>query len=151
MIKYGPPERVYVENKWYGGPRAGVADIGGEPHRFESLFDDNEASLGTFLVWPVAQEILALEIEQWRIFVEWNVAYESGLCDSDSHPGHGGLNVRWDELEALLDSSRSNVPALAKQAFAELKPLERALRYAPSGPAYTLSWNVVITSGIDGA
>lgn len=32
--KFGPPEKVYVENDWYDGPRARVADIDGVPHRF---------------------------------------------------------------------------------------------------------------------
>jgi hypothetical protein len=54
MIKYGPPERVYVENDWYDGPRAGIADINGMPHRFKSLFDEEVGEdVGTFMVWPV--------------------------------------------------------------------------------------------------
>jgi hypothetical protein len=43
MITYGPPERVYVENEWYDGPRAGVPNINGMPHRFKSLFDEGPA------------------------------------------------------------------------------------------------------------
>jgi hypothetical protein len=26
MTQYGPPEKVYVENEWYDGPRAGIGD-----------------------------------------------------------------------------------------------------------------------------
>jgi hypothetical protein len=33
-------ERVYVEQEWYDGPSAGIADIHGIPHRFNSNFDD---------------------------------------------------------------------------------------------------------------
>ena len=90
MIKYGPPEQVYVENDWYDGPRAGIADINEMPHRFKSLFDEEkDEDLGTYMVWPVDKNVLDLEIEQWRIFVEWNTLYESGQADTDSHPGHG--------------------------------------------------------------
>ncbi|KAF1705846.1 hypothetical protein CSC73_18235 [Pseudoxanthomonas sacheonensis] len=144
MVKYGPPERVYVENEWYDGPRAGLADINGIPHRFKSLFDEGEDQyLGTFVVWPVDKEVLDLEVEQWRIFVAWNALYESGSADTDSHPGHGGRNARWNEIEALLKQSRSDVPAQAKRAVAELSHIDRAARYAPSGPAYMLSWSVL--------
>ena len=74
MLKYGPPERVHVENEWYDGPRAGVADVDGIPHRFKSIFDEAEGRyLETFLVWPIDEKLVALEVEQWRIFVEWNV------------------------------------------------------------------------------
>lgn len=142
--KYGTPERVYVENEWYDGPRAGVADINGVPHRFKSLFDEEEDEyLGTFLVWPVEMEIIDLEIEQWCIFVEWNALYEAGKATIDSHPGHGDLNARWDELETLLKTNRSEVPALAKRAMAQLSYLDKKARYTPSGPAYLLAWSML--------
>jgi hypothetical protein len=82
------------------------------PHCFKSLFDEEEDEyLGTFIVWPVGKQVLDLEIEQWCIFVEWNTLYESGQADTDPHPAHGGRNARWDEIEALLKQSRSEVPA----------------------------------------
>ena len=59
---FGPPETVYVENDWYDGPRAGVSDINGVPHRFKSLFDEKEDEyLATFLVWPIDEAALS-----WR-------------------------------------------------------------------------------------
>jgi len=144
MIKYGPPERVYVENEWYDGPRAGIADINGTPHRFKSLFDEEEDYyLGTFMVWPVDKEVLDLEIEQWCIFVDWNTLYEFGQADTNSHPGHGGRNARWDEIEAFLKRSRSDVPVWAKRARAELSGIDREVRYARSGPSYLLSWSIL--------
>ena|SRR5437764_8595944 len=144
MIKYGPPERVYVENEWYDGPRAGIADFNGIPHRFKSLFDEEEdEDLGTFMVWPVDKEVLDLEIEQWCIFVEWNTLYASGQADTGSHPGHGGRNVRWDEIQAALLQSRSDVPAWAKRARGQLTRIDREVGYAPSGPDYMLSWSLL--------
>ncbi|AKJ27148.1 hypothetical protein [Caldimonas brevitalea] len=144
MIRYGPPERVYVENDWYDGPREGIADINGVPHRFKSLFDDDEGRyLDTFLVWPVDKQVLELEIEQWGIFVEWNVLYRSGKAATETHPGHGGRNARWDELEALLDQSRTAVPVQAKRAVAQLVAIHREMQYGPSGPSYMLSWKLL--------
>jgi hypothetical protein len=144
MADFGPPEQVYVENEWYDGPRAGIADIQGLPHRFKSLFDDDEAGhLRTFLIWPVDQSACDLEVEQWRLFVEWNVRYESGQAGTDSHPGHGGIDRRWDEIEALLKNGRSVVPADARRALADIRCLERERRYEPSGPAYRICWCVL--------
>jgi len=144
MIKYGSLERVYVENEWWDGPRAGVADINGMPHRFNSLFDKAEGEyLGTFIVWPVDKPTLDLEIEQWCIFVEWNTLYESGQANTDSHPGLGGLNARWDEIESLLKQSRSNVPASALRATAQMNHIDREIRYAASGPDYMLRWSIL--------
>ena len=59
MRDFGPPEKVYVELEWYDGPRKGVADIGGVPHRFCSHFDENDDQpLGTFVVFPIDQTML---------------------------------------------------------------------------------------------
>ena len=114
------------------------------PHRFKSLFDEKEEEyLGTFVVWPVDQATLDLEIEQWHIFVEWNASYEAGIAGTESHPGHGGINVRWDELEHLLKRSRTEVPHDAKQAVAEMTRIDRDSRYAPSGPDYALGWRML--------
>jgi hypothetical protein len=144
MVKYGPPERVYVENEWYDGPRAGIADFGGVPHRFKSIFDEEQDEyLGTFLLWPVDKLIVDLEIDQWCIFVEWNALYESGKADTDSHPAHGNRNARWDEVQEILKPIRNNVPAVVKRAVAELLRLDREARYETSGPDYMLCWSAI--------
>lgn len=143
MTKFGPAEPVYVENEWYSGPRAGVAAIAGIPHRFKSMYDDDEDNFpGTFLVWPVTQENLDLEVEQWRIFVDWNTNYELGLAHVDTHPGHGGIDARWDQLEVALHTQRSNPSALARTVKAKFTAIHRTTRYASTGPDYALSWEL---------
>jgi hypothetical protein len=144
MNKLNLPEKVYVENDWYDGPRSGVADINGIPHRFRSNFDEQlDEYLGTFVVWPIDDQALALEIERWQIFVAWNTRYEAGEATTESHPGHGGISARWDELERLLKQSRTEVPAAALQATAEMHDVEGSVRYASSGPGYLLSWRIL--------
>lgn len=141
---YGPSEHVFVESEWYDGPRAGIASVNGQPHRFVSQWDEEEDEyLGTFLVWPVDAEELALEREQWCIFVAWNALYEAGEVDTASHPGHSGTNKRWDEIALQLSGRREAVPPGAKRAKAKVVHLEREHRYAPSGPAYQLSWRLL--------
>ena len=43
----------------------------------------------------------ALELEQWVIFVAWNRRYELGEASVESHPGHGGVDPRHDQVAAL--------------------------------------------------
>ena len=144
MNKFGPAEKVYVESGWYDGPRLGVADIEGVPHRFISLFDEIEDQyLGTFYVWPIVASDLALEIEQWQIFVSWNALYEAGKETVESHPGHGGISDRWDEIEVQLKSSRDDIPNDARKARAELESIDNVDRYSKSGPDYRMCWLIV--------
>lgn len=141
--KYGPPERVYVELDWYDGPREGIANYNGAPHRFRSLFDEaNDEYLDRYLVFPIDSQMLELEKEQWQIFVEWNDRYEKGTETTASHPGHGGINPRWDELESLLTKSRNDVPENAKTVSARFQRIDRERRYDESGPDYMLCWHV---------
>ncbi len=141
MSSSGPPEHVYVESEWYDGPRSGVADANGIPSRFKSIFDEKDGGYnGTFLVWPIDQRTLELEIEQWRIFVAWNALYEAGSASVESHPGHGGIDPRWDELQTLLEKSRVEVPSEARRAVVQMESIERDGRYEPTGPAYKLRW-----------
>ncbi len=144
MLKYGPPEHVFVVNEWYDGPRAGIANVNGQPHRFASQWDEHgDEYLGTFLVWPVRSEELSLEQEQWRIFVSWNDQYEAGAASTDTHPGNPGTNNRWDELSRLLATLRAPTPEHAQRARAEVVPLDRERRYDESGPCYQMSWSLL--------
>ena|SRR3984957_18947142 len=80
-------ERVHIELDWWDGPRSGLADVDGAPCYFQSVDlcePDDE-----FLVWPASGLALALEREQWAIFVKWNHRYETGSATVDSHPGQG--------------------------------------------------------------
>ncbi len=141
---YGPPEHVFVENEWYDGPRAGVANVNGRPHRFVSQWDEQDDELlGTYLVWPVEEDELALEQEQWRIFSEWNKQYVAGRLGSETHPGHPGTDGRWDEITLQLASRRETVPSTARRAKAQMVHLEQEQRYALSGPGYQLAWRLL--------
>lgn len=144
MPKYGQPEHVFVENEWYDGPRAGIANVNGQPHRFVSQWDEHEDEyLRTFLVWPVGAEELALEEEQWRIFINWNDQYEAGAASTNTHPGNSGTNSRWDELSRLLAPLRASPPEHAYKARADMVSLDRERRYDASGPSYQMSWSLL--------
>ena len=136
-------EKVYIENDWYDGPRKGIADFNGIPHRFISNFDDVQDQDDSFCLFPVSAQELALEIEQWNIFVEWNKLYESGKVNTDSHPGQGHINQRWDEIEKILSDKRDQVPDNAMLTYATFKSNGQENRYESSGPSYGVIWCIV--------
>lgn len=141
MDEYGPLENVCVENEWWDGPRAGIADVDRRPHRFKAMWDEaDDDYVEAFLVWPIDEDELALEIEQWRIFVEWYRRDQAGLAGTDSHPARGGVSSRWDEIEALLRPRRTEVPPQARRAAAQFERIDGASRYDFSGPCYRVRW-----------
>jgi hypothetical protein len=128
-------ERVYVELEWYDGPRAGVAAVGGAAHYFEACGWDEA---GEYRVWPVGAAVLALEREQWAIFVRWNRRYEAGTAGVGSHPGQGGVDDRYDELDALLAPHR-RAPAGARTVVGEMR-FDAGERYRADGVGYWFRW-----------
>ena len=135
-------ERVLVEQDYYDGPKSGVAFFSGVPHRFSASFDEARDEFSeTFQLWPINNKDLDLELEQWSIFVAWNRLYEAGTATTDSHPGVGGVDSRWDEIETELNQSRSPPSHGAVLARASFKRLDRAERYDISGPDYSVEWS----------
>ncbi|MER5894843.1 hypothetical protein [Streptomyces sp. NPDC001876] len=83
---------------------------------------------------------LDLEREQWNIFCSWNALYEAGEADADTHPGCGGVDARYDELQAML-RPRRRAPADARRLVPEWRSCERpGGRYLPEGPGYLARW-----------
>lgn len=139
-------EKVHVENDWYDGPRNGIADFNGVPHRFISNFEDfedQERCLDTFKLFPVSANELNLEIEQWTIFVKWNKRYDAGEVETDSHPGHGGIDKRWDELEKILSKKRIMISEIALNVTAVFESNDQNDRYEVTGPDYGVIWEIL--------
>lgn len=140
-ITFESPQRVYVELSYYDGPREGIADLRGVPHRFVSHFEDAESNVDpTFGLVPISEEVLALEIEQWRIFVGWFRLFEQGKSTTEEHPAQGKIDSRYDELNLLLQDTRSVIPESAARAYAKFYRLEQDYRYDFYGPDYSVSW-----------
>lgn len=133
-------EKVYVENGWYDGPRKGIANYNGMPHRFVANFDDLKGYNDTFKLFPVTKDELAMEIEQWEIFVEWNKKYELGQVDASTHPGHGGIDKRWDEIEDILKPIRESIPSNTFESKAKFEQIDQKNRYESTGPDYGVVW-----------
>jgi hypothetical protein len=129
---------VVVELDWYDGPRAGLVDIDGEPHYFRCADEDYSVPADRYLVWPAGEPAATLEREQWLIFVRWNERYEAGSAGVDRHPGHGGVDPRYDELTARLTPHR-RAPDDARVLVAEWRS-DGGDRYRPDGPGYRVRW-----------
>lgn len=127
-------EQVYVENDWYDGPRSGLASVGGLPHYFQSAdgYANPEVDTEEFLVWPADRLTLDMEREQWNIFCSWNARYEAGEVAADTHPGGGGVDARYDELQVLLDPRRK-APHGCPTPRARVAVLRAARRSLPPG------------------
>jgi hypothetical protein len=65
-------ERVYAVEEFWDGPRSGVADVGGEPHAFESVFDEAlDDWSDEVLLRPIDAPTLARVVEAWRAVAEF--------------------------------------------------------------------------------
>jgi len=137
-------EPVHVELDWYDGPRAGLADINGAPHYFRAVHDHAHAGEpdDEYFVWPASETALTSEREQWAIFVEWNKHYEAGTATPESHPGHGGIDSRYDELTMLLAPHRAT-PQDARRLRAEWRWPASPARYQTGGLDYRARWRPV--------
>lgn len=134
-------ERVLVENDWYDGPRSGIAYVHGVLSYFESSFADiapNEPD-DIFLVWPATADAVAWEREQWVIFADWYQRRETGNTTAATHPGHGGVDARYDELHALLEPHRIG-PDSARRFRAQWRFTNSTQRYHRDGVDYECQW-----------
>ena len=109
-------ERAYTVLDWYDGPRKGLAVIDGVPHYFEGWDYDPSGAAPEYSVWPASEAAVAMEREQWAIYVR----YEVSDAGREEHPGNGGVDARYDELEVLLAPHRQ-MPDAAQRLVAEMR------------------------------
>ena len=80
-------DRVHTVNEYYDGPRLGIADVDGVPHIYEAEFDHSSDEYGnTYFVSPVDESLLALVLEDWEIWLRWDLAFKRGDVSVESHP-----------------------------------------------------------------
>ena len=93
-------ERVHTMTDYYDGPRVGIADYLGQPHIYESLFDNGELDL--FRLSPLDNELFQLALEDWEIWLRWEAAFHAGLTPHETHPALPADRVRHHELAPIL-------------------------------------------------
>ena len=104
-------ETVHTVTDFYDGPRAGIADFRGEPHYYQSAWDDlNSKWLDNFLLWPVREHVFALALEDWWIWLRWETAFHSGITTQSTHPALPAESTRHETLKAALAHERPPPP-----------------------------------------
>jgi len=102
-------EVVYTVDDYYDGPRSGVADFGGRPHFYRSMYLDNDKwdpDENRFELSPVSPRVRDLAIEAFLLWQRWQVASFAGtarpLEPADAPRVLPEDRARYEELEAAL-------------------------------------------------
>lgn len=98
-------ERVYTVTDYYDGPRGGVADFMGEPHRYRSVYLDSatwDPDEDRFELQPISRETLDLALEDWAIWRRWEDAFHAKQTDERTHPALSEDRARHEVIEAAL-------------------------------------------------
>ena len=102
-------EKVYMVWDIYDGARTGLSNYKSSPHYFSCVIEDYLSD--KFELYPIRKEFLIMATEQWEIFQHWELRFHSGIENLKNHPGRGGVNRRYDELEISL---KREIPNLIK-------------------------------------
>ena len=103
-----PFETVHTVDDYYDGPRSGIADFGGRPYFFRSVYLDTETwdpNEDRFELSPVAPEVRDLAVEAFLLWQRWQVAEFAGAApESDEGDPRvlPGDRPRYEELQRLL-------------------------------------------------
>ena len=97
-------ETVYTMTDYWDGPRRGIADYQGSPHRYESQFAESEENnyQDTFLLSPVQPELFAYALQDWEIWRRWESAFHQGKTTIDTHPALPEEREAHERLKAIL-------------------------------------------------
>jgi hypothetical protein len=120
-------ERVYTIWGYWDGPRTGLADYRGRAHHYQCEWSHAEDDYGdVFALTPVDHETLALAMEQWSIWREWELAFHRGEVPQSTHPGMEGTHPRYSDLEARIQAALSakHVQSLRAVASFRVRPGE---------------------------
>jgi len=74
------------------------------------------------------------------IFKEWEHQFHSGLVESNTHPGHGGINKEYDILEKTLKIYLTEFVKLSQVFNSEFKVLPNQYN-SPLGALRKLEFN----------
>ena len=110
--------------EFYDEPRTGVALHNDVAHYFRCKFDEQiDEYSSTFEICPVSNEFLEVAEEQWQIFRKWQDNFHHGLASVETHPGQGGKNARYDELDDWLCDAIGLLKPLPEKFVPRFKPL----------------------------
>ncbi|WP_328677221.1 hypothetical protein OG226_12925 [Streptomyces sp. NBC_01261] len=128
-------ELTYADVEWHDGPRKGLSLVDGVPHYCEIRDGNRVDEAEEYVVWPASEATVAMEREQWAIFIR----YQLSDAGTEEHPGHGGIDVRYDEPTLLL-APRRQAPDGARRLIGEARFDDGDDRYRFDGVDHWFRW-----------
>jgi hypothetical protein len=125
-------KKVYTVNEYYDGVVFGVADYCGVPHVYDRKWDAATDEYGlNFQLAKIDADLLALILEDWEIWLRWQLAYSNGLAKVDTHPALPEERMRHQEIEAKIG-----------ERFNDLKggPIEKAGNFRYTNGIWEVCW-----------
>ena len=93
----------------------------GAPHYFACQLDEAAGDYSdNFRLYPVSPEFMQRAMRNWAIYRNWERRFYSGEAELQTHPGHGGIDAEYDELQSWLDAqvrTLQALPTLTRRTF----------------------------------
>lgn len=133
-------DAVHTTDDYYDGPRGGVADHGGQPHHYRSLFLDAEpydSHDDRFELTPVSDDAVVWAQECSDILRRYHVAYRAGTApvDLDDERVLPDDRTRRDELQGWLAAEVADNRHRTFVVRGEFGRYARWVRWCPVEPA----------------
>ena len=129
-------EPVHTMDDWYDGPRGGVADFGGSPHYYRSVYLDTpkwNPDEDRFELTPLAADTFRAALELQAIWERWHHAHKAATApdDPDDERVLPADRSRRDELERVLAAGRAGNASLAVLVCGEFELGCKRVRWLP--------------------
>lgn len=80
-------EMVHTIFDYQDGPRIGIADHDGAPHRYALDFDPEAVEyLNTYSLVRIPDDLFQLAMEDWAIWRRWETSFHHGLTSMETYP-----------------------------------------------------------------
>ncbi len=120
-------DRVYTVTDFWDRPRVGIADFCGQPHVYQSQFDDGADDWSdVYILRPIDSETLNLALEDWAIYLRWEAAFQAGQIGLETHPALPSERPRHEALQGFLQPRLNIETGPAIRVHGEFKRVSAA-------------------------
>lgn len=117
-------DRVLTINDYCDRPRLGIAEVGGVPHLYEAEFDHSTDEYDdTYFLSPIDENLLALVLEDWTIWLRWHAAHQRDEVPLETHPALPAERERHETIKAAIGDRLKADPKSSKRFKAEFHNL----------------------------
>lgn len=122
-------QKVHTVNDYWDGPRFGVADYDGQPHIYESAFDDfSDDCPDTYRLSPIEPELFDLIRRDWAIWEKWLAEFKAGRVAKSSHPCLPGDKPEQEKIKEQIGDRFQIDPAGCLRKKAEFRQVSGSPR-----------------------